>query len=93
MYMKRGVFDVVLFLSLFVLPWWLSVFLMLVGIFLFKNFYEFIVSGVIIYALYIIPGKGLFNSPIYFSAILLLLYLGIQILRHKIILYKNDFSY
>ena len=91
--MKRGIFDVLFLLILFVLPWWVGVFLAFVGIFLFKNFYEFIFAGVIIYALYVIPGKGLFTSPVYFSAFLLLVYLSIQTLRHKIILYKNDFSY
>lgn len=91
--MKRVIFDIILFLFLFILPWWVGFFMIFIGIFLFKNYIEFIVSGIIIYALYIIPGKGFFNSPIYFSAFILIIYLLIQILRHRIILYKNDFSY
>lgn len=89
--MKRGIFDIALFLSLFLLPWWLGVLLAFVGIFLFRNFYEFIISGIIIYSVYIVPGKTLITSPLYFSVIILLIYIGIQILRQKIILYKNDF--
>ncbi len=91
--MKRVIFDAILFLSLFILPWWVGAVLVFIGIFLFKNFIEFIVSLIIIYALYIIPSEGLITSPISFSAIILIIYLGIQILRHRIILYKNDFSY
>ena len=91
--MKRVIFDIILFLSLFILPWWVGIILSFVGIFLFKNFIEFIVSDIIIYALYVIPGKGLIDSPIYFSAIVLIVYLGIQVFRRKIILYKNDLSY
>jgi len=75
------------------LPWWVGSIFALVGIFVFKNYIEFIISGIIIYSLYIISAKGLINSPIYFSAIILILYLGIQMLRHRIILYNNDFSY
>lgn len=91
--MKRVIFDAILFLSLFILPWWVGAVLVFIGIFLFKNFIEFIVSFIIIYALYIIPSEGFITSPISFSAIILIIYLGIQILRRRIILYKNDFSY
>jgi hypothetical protein len=91
--MKRVIFDIILFLSLFILPWWVGVVFALVGIFVFKNYIEFIISGIIIYALYIIAGRGLINSPIYFSASILIIYFGIQMFRRKIILYKNDFSY
>jgi len=91
--MKRVIFDVVFFLSLFTFPWWVVVILAFLGIFLFNNFIEFIISGVVIYALYVIPGKGFINSPIYFSLIILLLYIIIQAFRSRIILYKNDFSY
>lgn len=86
--MKRGIFDIIFFLSLFILPWWIGVIFAFIGIFLFKDFYEFIVSGIIIYSLYIIPGNGLITSPIFFSAILIILYIGIQAFRSKIILYK-----
>jgi hypothetical protein len=91
--MKRVIFDIVLFLGLFTLPWWIVLIIIFIGIFLFKNFVEFLISFVVMYALYVIPGKGFINSPIYFSFIVLLVYFGIQLLRKRIILYKNDFSY
>lgn len=91
--MRRVIFDFILFLSLFTLPWWIVLIIIFIGVFLFRNFIEFLISFVVIYALYIIPGKGIINSPVYFSIIVLLLYLSIQIFRKRIILYKNDFSY
>lgn len=91
--MKRGVFDIILFLSLFILPWWVGALLAVVGIFWFKNFYEFILSGIIIYSIYTIRGSGLLSSPVFFSASLTIFYLLIQSIRHRIILYNNDFSY
>ncbi len=92
--MKRGIFDVIFFMSLFIFPWWLGVLLAFIGIFIFKDFYEFIISGIIIYSLYIIPGNNLITSLISFFTITVVLYISIQILRRKIILYNNNgFSY
>ncbi len=91
--MKRTVFDVIFFISLFIFPWWLNVILAFIGVFIFKNFYEFIISGIIIYSIYFIFNGSLLTSPIYFFTIVILLYVGIQIFRHKIILYNNDLPY
>ena len=65
--MKRVIFDIALFLSAFIFPWWISILLLFIGIFLFKNFYEFIVDSLIIYSLYFVQGDTLFSSPLFFS--------------------------
>lgn len=87
MVIKRIIFDILLFLSIFILPWWITVILAFMGIFIFNNFYEFIVSFVIMYSLYVIPGVKI--TPFWFSLIISTLYLGIQGFRHYIILYKQ----
>lgn len=87
--MKRVIFDLILFVSVFIFPWWISLFLVLVGIFLFDNFYEFIVSGVIIYSIYATKGGQLISSPIFFSILIILSYIIIQLIRDNIILYKT----
>lgn len=87
--MKRIIFDIVMFISVFVFPWWISVLLLLFGIFVFKNFFEFILATVIIYSLYSIPGSGLIASPIFFSLFIIILYIAIQFLKNNIILYKK----
>lgn len=87
MVIKRIIFDILLFLSIFMLPWWIMVILVFVGIFIFKNFYEFIVSFVIMYSIYMIPGVKI--TPFWFSLIISTLYLSIQGIRHYIILYKQ----
>lgn len=86
---KRVVFDVILFISVFVFPWWISVLLSLIGIFAFNNFYEFIIIGVIIYSLYFIPGRRILSSPIFFSGSVIVSYFIIQYVRDNIILYKK----
>lgn len=38
--MIRLLVDIILFLSIFIFPWWISLFLILFSIFVFDNFYE-----------------------------------------------------
>jgi len=85
---KRVIFDMVLFISIFVFPWWVNAFFMLIGVFYFRNFYEFILVGVIIYSLYSIPGDKLISSPVVFSFAVVILYSIIQYIQSNIILYK-----
>lgn len=88
--MKRVIFDVLFIIFIFILPWWVGVILALVGVFLFNKFYEFIVSLVILYSLYMIEGATK-TSSIIFSAILInVIYFGIQILKNRISFYKSD---
>ena len=87
--MKRVIFDVILLISVFVFPWWISVLLLLIGIFIFKNFFEFIAANIIIYSLYAVSNDRLISSPVFFSALIIVLYIAIQIIRNNIILYKK----
>ena len=89
MIIKRVIFDIILFLSIFIFPWWVSLFLVAVGIFLFNNFYEFIVSSLIIYCLFAVGGGRFISSPIYFSLIIIFTYIFIQFIRSNMILYKK----
>jgi len=88
--MKRVIFDIVLFLSAFIFPWYFVVLLLLVGIFVFVSFYEFIFVSVIIYSLYSVPSDKIISSPIFFSLMIIFSYTLIQIIRNNIILYKNE---
>jgi hypothetical protein len=88
--MKRIIFDVVLFLSIFILPWWVTAVLAFVGIFIFGQFYEFIISGAIMYTVYSSQDGRAISSYLWFPLILCFLYVGIQALRRYIILYKNE---
>lgn len=87
---KRVIFDVILFISAFILPWWVVVVMLFIGIFIFSNFYEFIIISTIIYSLYSIPGDKVIYSPMFFSLISIVLYVSIQAVKNNIILYKYD---
>lgn len=88
--MKRVIFDIVLFVSVFTLPWWVPAILALIGMFMFVQFYEFLGVGIIIYALYAIPGTRVIASPIWFPICISIVYIAIQFARRYIILYKNE---
>jgi hypothetical protein len=51
----RVVFGVVLIISAFVLPWWVSFILSLIGLFSFRRLYEVVFVGIILDSLYPIP--------------------------------------
>ena len=91
MVIKRILFDILLFLSIFILPWWVMVIIVFIGIFIFKNFYEFIFAFIAMYSLYIIPNSRL--TPFWFSLAISVIYISIQSFRHYIILYNHDISY
>jgi hypothetical protein len=90
--MKRVIFDIVLFLSLFALPWWITGILAFSGMFIFSRFYEFLFVWLIFYALYA-AGSRVIASPLWFSIIVTGIFIGIQSLRTYIILYKNEIPY
>ncbi len=88
--MKRFGFDFLLFVSIFALPWWLTALLALVGLFLFKNFYEFLVTGAIVFSLFSEGTMQFISSRLWFPLLLGAIFIGVQILRNNIILYRND---
>lgn len=88
--MKRIVFDILLFVCVFTLPWWITGVLAFLGIFLFVQFYEFIIVWSIMYSVFAIPSEQLITSPVWFSLSIGLVYVGIQYLRDNMIVYKNN---
>ncbi len=87
--MKRVMFDILLVISVLLLPWWISAILTLAGAFIFDHFYEFIIAGVMIYSLFAIPGTGFLSSPFWFPFMIGVAYILIGIVKRYIILYKK----
>jgi len=88
--MKRVIFDIILFISIFIFPWWVGILLLAIGLFVFANFYEFVAGGVLIFSLYAPMGDGrLISSPIFFSALIIFFYAITQIIKSNIIFYKK----
>lgn len=88
--MQRFFFDFVLFISVFVFPWWLSVAITFFGLFVYKNFYEFILAFAILYSIYTVPANTILTSKLWFPVIVSIIFISAQYLRRYIVLYKNE---
>ncbi|MEI6660205.1 MAG: hypothetical protein WCK91_02160 [bacterium] len=87
--MKRVIFDIVLFVCLFIAPWWITAVIAIAGIFVFTQFYEYIIAGIMMFALFHTPGgSNLIASPFWFCTIIASIYVLAQLARRYIILYK-----
>lgn len=91
--MKRGLFDLFLLLFVFILPWWVTIFMAIVGLFIFSNFYEFLITAIIIYVISTVPSESFFSNSLYVYAVIIIFYLLVQFLRRHIILYKNEIPF
>jgi len=79
---RRVIFDAVLLISIFLLPWWIVMVIGMVGVIVFGGFYEFIVAGVFLDLLYL-PIEGghvrFFASGLFFIAFLLVYWIRTRI--------------
>ncbi len=87
-YLKRTLFDVVLVIGIFTLPWYATVILSIIGVFLFESFYEYLVINTVVYALYGGAGLGVFSDPLVYAIIIIGLFIGITELRRSVIFYS-----
>jgi len=83
--MKRVLFDIFLILGLFLLPWWVGFILAFIGIFLFKNFYEFIFFGILIYIIYGFDGYRLLFQEFWIAVILVLIFFILSRIKRSLI--------
>jgi hypothetical protein len=91
--MKRVIFDIFLFIFVFVLPWWVTLLWAIVGLFIFKNYYEFLISGIIFYVISTTREYAFINKSLVFYFSIIIFYLISQYIRRHIILYKNEIPY
>lgn len=75
---KRICADILIFISIFSFPFWVSLVLIAIALFYFKNFYEALAAGVMIDALYGIPLEKFFNIQWVTTLLFLLIFLTIN---------------
>ncbi|MCX6756440.1 MAG: hypothetical protein NTX85_03805 [Candidatus Nomurabacteria bacterium] len=85
--MQRLIFSSVLFLTFFIFPWWIPAILSLAGIFIYVDFYEALAIGVMFFAVYF--SGGLFLSAFYYSAFLIVLFIGLNYIKKFMIFYQK----
>ena len=87
--MKRILLDIAIILSLFIMPWPVALILAIAGVFLFKNFYEFIALGVVWYALYGTASTTVLGSKFWLPIFLLLSFFILSSIKKYLIIYKK----
>ena len=80
--LKRIVSLCVLFISLFVFPWWVSAIFVIFFILFFDHPYEMFVFGIMLDGLYGVPFETFFKSHIFFVGTVFALFLSIWIKEH-----------
>lgn len=81
--------DILILLSILYLPWWFTAFLALLGIFLFKNFYEVVFAGFLLDLLYGTAVKEFYGIWFIFTAFFLILFILMERLKKNIRMCEN----
>lgn len=79
----RFVFDIILLLSVFILPWWFFVIMAVIGGFVFPFFAEMIVIGLVVDILYHVPVDFFFLTDLIYFFVGLALFLVIEAIKKK----------
>jgi hypothetical protein len=87
--MKRFIFDCMLFISVFTLPWYATIIIAIIGVFLFYQFYEFIIAIAVSQSLFAVNNGYFFTKSFWFFITAIVLYMVMQLIRNSIIFYKR----
>lgn len=85
--MKRSIFDIALLLSLFILPWWCTLILAVIFLFLIEPYYEIIVVGFILDSLYNAPVGFLLHFQFVLTLFCLIMILLSDLLKRRLTFY------
>ena len=85
-YLKRLACDAFLVLSIFVFPWWTSLILGTVFLFLFFRFYEFLP---VLAALSLLYAHGERETLIGALVLAILIFLGVEFLKKRLLFYDR----
>jgi len=84
----RIVLDVILFMSVYLFPWWLIILGVLMALFI-NSAPELIVIGLLLDALYDGASPTLPNFQFTFTALFIIMFFSVEFLKRYIILYEN----
>lgn len=81
--------NILILLSIFYLQWWITVFFILFGMFLFRNFYEGIFAGLLLDLLYGTSVKEFYGIWFVFTGITSIFFILIEFLKKNIRVYES----
>lgn len=87
--MPRIVFDTFLLFSIFIFPWWVSFVLAVVGFFVFKKYFEYIATCIVLFLLYSYDNGTFWTTEIFLAIFTTFSYVAMMVLKQNIIYYKK----
>lgn len=81
---KRIFADIILFSSVFFAPWYAAAMLAVLFVFIFRNFWEIIIAGLFLDALYSISGSIIKGGFGFFFFLSLILFLAVERIKKQI---------
>jgi hypothetical protein len=82
--MKRLISDAIIFLAAILVPWWVVVPAAAYLALGFRNYYEFMVLGLILDALYSLPMPYLYGRPLVFTLGCILIFVMIEFFKPQL---------
>jgi hypothetical protein len=86
---KRLIANIVLLLSIFFMPWWITLLLGVIFISIFPNFYEIFIMGILMDLLYSYPKELFFNFNQIFSLGVILIFVFIEKIKKYLRFYPS----
>lgn len=86
--MQRILADLAICIALLVFPWWVGFVLACIAFFLFEDFYEVILFGLIIDSLYQISIARYFHFELFFTAFAIVLFIAGFYIKKKLKFYS-----
>lgn len=87
---QRILLDIVIVLSVFYLPWWISAILVAIGAFFFDKFYEIFFIGLLLDILYGVKTEKFYGVWFIFTVVFTLIYIIIKYFKKNIRSYKYN---
>jgi hypothetical protein len=90
-YIKRAIFDILLFVAVLFFPWWCFIFFAILGGVLFKNYFEMLIAGFFMDALYGTEAISFHGFRLFFTLAISVLFFSVDALKSKLrFLEKGD---
>lgn len=87
---KRITAGIILLFSIFWAPFWLQVFLALVFLFYFKNYYEFVLLFLLSDLLYAVPSDRFWGIRLFSFFLSIVVFAGVALLKTKLSFYTTE---
>ena len=83
----RIIVDLILLLAIFIMPWWLSLLLIIAAIFYFNTFYESVIFAILLDGFYGIPGLTFYGINAFFTTVIGVIFILLIFLKPRLKFY------